>query len=454
MPIRIVADDLTGAAEALLAFHQVGFGTLLETTAGAEDGVDTVVARSLDLRDGDAGTVQAAFGQRVMPHPAFLAIDGLGGTPLPALLREALGRGPARLALLATAHPDRGWTTMGGYALRLGLPLGTDPRDPRPRSGPGEPHLPTALAAAGLRVWTLEWRELRRGPEAIATQLLAAATAGAQVIVADAASHDDLDQLALVALGSPFPVLPVGTAGLAGAWARALGRRRGLAAGVRLAEGVAPASVASVLDASGLPDPRRIRRLLPGRRPVLAVCGSDHPATVAQATRAAGKAGPLLLDASALLFDEGSGEALPPAWQDAVNHARGLLATGQDVVMATAGSTEDRERVLAWGRAAGLPGETVEERLQQAVALVVRQLAEAHPLSGIVALGSRTAATAWRALPHRQAMIECAAEAGLPVLRLHPAGPRLVACRGSEGQPDTLVRTIDLLRRLDGLEKS
>ncbi|MEB3204443.1 MAG: nucleotide-binding domain containing protein [Candidatus Sericytochromatia bacterium] len=440
MPVRIVADDLTGAAEALLAFHQAGFGTLFEPQGTAEEVRDLVVARTLDLRGAEAAEVARAFGQRLMPHPAFLAVDGLGGTPLGSFIREALARGPARMALLATAHPDRGWSTLGGYALRLGRPVGA------------APHQPSALALAGLRVWTLEWRELRRGPEAVASQFLSAAAAGAQILVADAASPEDLALLAHVALGSPFPVLPVGTAGLAAAWAGALARRRHMGPGVRLADGVAPGSVASVLDGTGLPDPRRVRRLLPSRRPVLAICGSDHAATLEQVQRAAGKEGPLVLDASALLFDDGPADLLPTAWQDALKHARGLLATGQDVILATAGSAEDRERVLAWGRAAGLPGETVQDRLQQALGHVVGHLVEAHALSGIVVMGSRTAGTVWRALGRSQALIEGAVEPWTPMLRLRPSGPRIVARGGSEGEPDSLARTLDLLRRLDGLD--
>lgn len=439
--MRIVADDLTGAAEALLAFHQAGFGTLLDPQGMSDETRDSVVARTLDIRGAEDAQVARAFGQRTMPHPAFLGVDGLGGSPLGAFLREALARGPARMALLATAHPDRGWSTVGGYALRLGKPVGADP------------HQPSALAIAGLRVWTLEWRELRRGPEAVASQFLSAAAAGAQVLVADAASHEDLALLAHVALGSPFPVLPVGTAGLAAAWAGAIARRRHTGPGVRLADGVAPGSLASVLDATGLPDPRRVRRLLPSRKPVLVICGSDHPATLEQARRAAGKDGPLILDASALLFDGAPAGVRPTAWEDALNHARGLLATGQDVILATAGSAEDRERVLAWGRAAGLPGEAVQDRLQQALGLVVSQLVEAHALSGIVVMGSRTAGTVWRALGRSQAILEGAAEPWTPLLRLRPSGPRIVARGGSEGQTESLVRTLDLLRRLDGLDE-
>ncbi|MEB3300243.1 MAG: nucleotide-binding domain containing protein [Candidatus Sericytochromatia bacterium] len=453
MALRIIADSLTNAAEALLAFHQAGLDTRIDTGESKEDAAGWVVAQALGVGEVTSEGVVLALGPRLLPQPPMMVFDGSGLTPLVALVREVLSRSPARLALLTTGHPAKALSTMGGYALDGGLPVSLTERG-RPASGPPpDPYLPSRLAEGGLRVWTLSWSELQRGPEATAAQFLAASAAEAQVIVADAADSRDLDLLAHVALGSPFPVMPAGTAGLAAAWARALARRVVRVGPPRLADALAPGTVASVLDAEGLPDPQRLRRLLPGHRPVLSLCGSVRPSALEQATHAAGSDGPLVLDASALLFDESPEDQLPRAWHDVLGHAQGRMATGRDVVLTSARSAEDRDRVLAWGRAAGLPETAIRERLCRALGRVVRHLTERTAPAGLILTGGETAAAVWQAMDWRQGFLEGAAEVGLPILRPRPGDLRVLIRAGGAGRAPDLGRAIDLLRRLDGLER-
>src|SRR5215213_5950414 len=128
----IVADDLTGAADASARFANAGLSTVIHLSSAAIPNTD-VVAVSTESRDlegtGAAAAVRSALsriisGQRdAAPWWIYRKMDSaLRGHPRDELLAamEAIG---ATRALVAPAFPAQGRTTVGGRQHIHGVPL-------------------------------------------------------------------------------------------------------------------------------------------------------------------------------------------------------------------------------------------------------------------------------------------------------------------------------------------
>jgi uncharacterized protein YgbK (DUF1537 family) len=217
-----LADDLTGALDSAARF--VGVAGPVRVGWGA-------AAAALDLGTREGG-VAAAVAAHAAQGPAlrgaklaFKKLDSLLRGHAAAEIAACAAAGGFDHVLVAPAFPHQGRVTRGGWQEAHGRRVEVD--------------LAGGLAAHGLGV-----RLCRAGT---------ASPAGASLW--DAATEADLD--AIVAAGRALPgrVLWCGTAGLAGALARAMG-------------------------SGAVPCPA-----LPG--PVLALIGSDHPASAAQLAQVA-----------------------------------------------------------------------------------------------------------------------------------------------------------------------
>jgi 4-hydroxythreonine-4-phosphate dehydrogenase len=204
--VRVIADDLSGAADAGVAFAAHGHAVRVSLD-GWSAGVVVVV--DADTREAD-GAIAAARVARLAAEPAHgellkkidSTLRGRIGEEL-AAVREAL---PHRLLVVAPAFPRAGRTTRGGVQHVHGVPLH---RSDAWAAELGEPPRSVAEALDGLPV---------REVAAERAQLEAAAAAGC-VAVCDADGDADLD--ALVAAAAGIDVVWAGSAGLAAALARA-----------------------------------------------------------------------------------------------------------------------------------------------------------------------------------------------------------------------------------------
>jgi uncharacterized protein YgbK (DUF1537 family) len=217
---RIIADDLSGAADCGVAFAAHGHvSRVVLDDWGSPDDSDVVVV-DLDTRDGDATSAAAAVRRIIADVPPktklVKKIDSTLRGHLSAELgamREALA---GRLLVVAPAFPRAGRITRGGVQHVHGLPLhrteawameaASAPRSIVEALGP----LPACEVPVAPR-WVLKAR-------------LAAAGAAGRVAVCDATNDTDLD--ALVAAASSLDVVWAGSAGLAAALARAQPGRR------------------------------------------------------------------------------------------------------------------------------------------------------------------------------------------------------------------------------------
>jgi uncharacterized protein YgbK (DUF1537 family) len=271
--VRIVADDLTGAADTAGAFAARGWAAevALEPGGVRPAAVAAWTAESRCL-PGPAAAAAVASGCGLLaaraPAPDgahvlhFLKIDStLRGDP-PRAVRAALGAWGLEEAWVAPAFPAQGRRTVGGVQWVAA-----------PAAGPG--------TAASLGT------DLRR------------LFAGIPCRIGDAAGDGDLDRLVQEGIQREgmARVLWVGAAGLAAALARGLPAHAPAAGGESRAAG----------------------RGARGASAVLVVCGSRHPAARAQAQRLAAYAAVVragdadIRDLAAALADGRDGLLLPPA---------------------------------------------------------------------------------------------------------------------------------------------
>ncbi|WP_432520630.1 four-carbon acid sugar kinase family protein [Kineococcus sp. SYSU DK006] len=227
-PVLLLADDLSGAAEAALAHG--GPSTLLLDPAAPAPGAEVLVV-DLDSRSGPAGAAAAGLAaalERHAPGPGgqrrrvALKVDSLLRGHLAAVTAAALATGAP--VVLAPALPVAGRTVRGGVVHVDGTPLH--------RTGAWHAELtapPVSVAAAlapgsstaapAVPAVVLGLDAVRSG-EAELTAAIAAAAAQRAVAVCDGSEDSDLD--AVVRAATPLGAVLVGSAGVVAA----LGRSR------------------------------------------------------------------------------------------------------------------------------------------------------------------------------------------------------------------------------------
>jgi uncharacterized protein YgbK (DUF1537 family) len=387
MLIAVIADDLTGAADAGVQLVHAGYRTAVffREPEALADGLDAV---SFDT---DTRTMPAGFAAKRVLDAAHAArearivykkLDSTLRGNVAAELAAALGGARRERAVVAPAFPAAGRTTVGGIQRLRGVPvaeteLANDPHTPVRLS-----HVPSLLAEAFSSVGVLGVGDLA-DPEAIRRILK-----DNECVVADA--HSDADLEALVrAVPEPDRVLWAGSAGLALALGRVYPGPWAREAGVQSA----------------------------GVRPVLVVVGSLSGVAREQVRR---------------LVDEHGEVAFPV-------EAGGLERTVAAVRDALAGrpcavvhSPEER----------AVSGESVLGSLAE----VAWVLSEEGFFEGLVLTGGATAVGVARRLGASGIRLEGEVEAGVPRGTL--IGPRpypVVTKAGGFGGPGTLVGAVEAL---------
>jgi D-threonate/D-erythronate kinase len=229
-PIFILADDLTGSADAAAYFRNERRRVRVTFTweapwdlALGTDIVQVLDTESRDLAPAEARrrverAVSPLAVARSSPLRFFKKVDstlrGNPGVEIETVLR-ALGRA---LAVLAPAFPANGRTVRGGRIFVRGIPaaetrFGQDPRRivrvDRAADAVGE--------TSDLPVHEVGLDAVRAGPARLAGTLAGLGSGG--IAVCDAETDEELETVAM-AMGSSGSVLPCGSGGLARAVAR------------------------------------------------------------------------------------------------------------------------------------------------------------------------------------------------------------------------------------------
>ncbi|GAA3670519.1 four-carbon acid sugar kinase family protein [Microbacterium marinilacus] len=204
---RLVADDLSGAAEAAGVVHRHGHAAAVVLTGRAEDGV--VAIEDLDVRN--AGAEAAARISRAMgagPRPDYVKIDSQLRGPVAELIAAA-ARGAA--VVLAPALPALARTVSDGVPLMHGVPLSVAEGSAWRTEASAAPRRLSDLVPAGLEVRPASLDDVRSGAFA---DRLARDPAEGVVHLPDAVDTADLHAIARALCAASGPVTPVGSAGL------------------------------------------------------------------------------------------------------------------------------------------------------------------------------------------------------------------------------------------------
>jgi uncharacterized protein YgbK (DUF1537 family) len=221
--VLIVADDLTGAADAAVTFRAAGWRAFVAMDPHANTARWPVAALSTESRSLGAQEAADAVGLAVFlaqPQGCLVLkkIDSLLRGSVVAETTAALQASGAELALVAPALPAQRRTTMDARVFVDGAPLSSVGRALDPLAPPLSGDLRALFTAAGGAT-CLPLELVRCGADAVAEALRRAST---PVVLADAESDSDLDNLAHGMLLAGKQVVPCGSSGLAAALARAL----------------------------------------------------------------------------------------------------------------------------------------------------------------------------------------------------------------------------------------
>lgn len=223
----IIADDLTGANDSALQFHLQGADTQILLNENIDE-IDVksahmwaVSTESRNIPPKDAYErirhITEIMQEKFNPDYYFKKIDSTvrGNIAVEVLgMLEVLGWDAA---IVVPAFPVEGRVTIGGYHLLKGVPIERTEMARDPYSPIRESHLPTMLINQigdeySNLIASVELKEVMKGAAPILKAINEHITAGKKLIVMDAVSTTDIEQILLAMNKSDYKILPVGTA--------------------------------------------------------------------------------------------------------------------------------------------------------------------------------------------------------------------------------------------------
>jgi uncharacterized protein YgbK (DUF1537 family) len=403
-PTGVVAADWPAAAEAAAAFGLgAGDGWVSDGPASVPPGANLAIVAAHGVSDPVAVARRTREAARALrAHGCarhFLHLGPDGGASLAAQLPVALTELALPLAVVTPAHPGAGVTCIGGYTLQDGRPTCL----PQGEGARSRGHLPTTLGAA-LPTAHLGLDAVLDGTPVVAQAIAEAWGTGRRVLVLDAAREEDLAAIARAIVITPYPILPVGSAGLA----RALQPHRLLEVPPRDATALGGASL-----------------------PVLTVAGGPHPRLRDQVARAARGAALVTLDAKGLLLRG------PIAVDEAMEAARAWLKTGRDVLLTSPLDPTVWQQARDLARSLG-GGPGLAMLVAEALGSLGARLAQGCALSGLVIAGRDVAAHFARSFSASPARVVGPLGAGAVLLEVGEPRLRWVVKPGASGGPEAL----------------
>ncbi len=225
--VGIIADDLTGANDTALQFKLNGADTniLLNTEIEpASSDIQQAWAISTESRniapeDAFEKVKQATqlFVDKINPDFFYKKIDSTIRGNIAVEVMSMLEVLEWDCAVVIPAFPQEGRTTVGGYHLLRGIPIERTEMARDPHSPICESHLPSLLKSQlgenlAHLVGDLKLQTVMDGAGPIIQKMNKLIEDGIKIIVADAVSTTDIEQIALAIQKSNYKILPVGTA--------------------------------------------------------------------------------------------------------------------------------------------------------------------------------------------------------------------------------------------------
>ena len=229
----IIADDLTGANDTALQFHLRGANTQILLSdeveplniAGTQTWAISTESRNITPHEAYEKIKHTTkmFLDVLKPDHFYKKIDSTirGNIAVETLgMLEVLGWDAA---VVIPAFPSEGRVTVGGYHLLKGIPIERTEMARDPHFPVCESHLPTLLKSQLPEefheiVASLELSTVMEGAGPIIRKLNELIKCGKKLIVADAVSTTDIEQIVLAIAKSEYNILPAGTAAAARAF--------------------------------------------------------------------------------------------------------------------------------------------------------------------------------------------------------------------------------------------
>ncbi len=233
--VAIIADDLTGANDSALQFYLQGANTqiLLSGSAELENcSVTQTWAVSTETRNVSA---EEAFEKvknttrmlidKLNPDYFFKKIDSTIRGNIAIETLTVLNEIQWDAAVVVPAFPDEQRITVGGYHLLRSMPIERTEVSHDPKAPICESHLPTLLECQLIEeyrhlVGHVELKTIMKGAGPILVKINELLADGKKLIVMDAVSNTDIEQISLAIKKIDKQILPTGTA----AFARALAK--------------------------------------------------------------------------------------------------------------------------------------------------------------------------------------------------------------------------------------
>jgi len=230
--IGIIADDLTGANDTALQFNLSGANTqILFDYSQAPDGllntqVWAISTETRNVNKEDAipvvrGAVKI-LDEKLNTEYYYKKIDSTLRGNIGVEAMTVLNELAWDAAIVVPAFPAEGRTTIGGYHLLNGNPMDRTEMARDPKSPVKESHIPTLLAqqigSADL-VGSITLKTVTKGAGPILVELQQLINQGKKLIVIDAVSTTDIEQIVLAVEKSTYNILPCGAAAMAKAFA-------------------------------------------------------------------------------------------------------------------------------------------------------------------------------------------------------------------------------------------
>lgn len=233
--VAIIADDLTGANDSALQFYLQGANTqiLLSDSAEIENCSATQTwAVSTETRNvlpeeafEKVKSVTRMLIDKLSPDYFFKKIDSTIRGNIAVETLTVLNELEWDAAVVVPAFPDEQRITVGGYHLLRSMPIERTEISHDPKAPICESHLPTLLACQLQEEYRhlighVELKTIMKGAGPILVRMNELINEGKKLIIMDAVSNTDVEQISLAIKKIDKQILPTGTAAFAKALAK------------------------------------------------------------------------------------------------------------------------------------------------------------------------------------------------------------------------------------------
>jgi uncharacterized protein YgbK (DUF1537 family) len=443
LSVGIVADDLTGACDTALQFFSSHSNThvLLDLQTALKEGPlqgDTegnqVWSINTGSRHSNPHEAQAYVRQAIALCRDRFGVENfykkIDSTLRGHIAHECLGmldELKAQCAVIVPAYPEESRRTVGGYQLVRGIPVektivARDPLFPVRQS-----HLPTMLEQSTKPeiVGHIPLSQVLHGAGPILIKLKELIGEGRKLIVIDATSSEDLEQIALaIEKAQKYArVLPCGSAGLAQALANLW-----------------------MNEPEGDIFPRKAANLSTPASPILIVSGSNTDTTRQQVLKLIENYTYYGQGSQLEIFDLPPDQILGLApTNDTIQRILTALDGRNTVVLSTALKEEAYSRTLAMARENNITEHQASERAEETLSRITAEIVQQKTVK-LILTGGETTCRVCDAIGSQELRILAETECSIP-LTIDNAGRWIVTKSGGFGTPMALANVVKFIKQ-------